>query len=433
MCPKNSDTEWRTEIAHEGHQGQVRTKQLLRAPVWFPGMDSQCDKFLSTFIACQANTPQTHPEPLKMTDLPEGPWDKVSVDFCGPMASGDFALVFYCQYARYPVVEFVGSTSEKATIPMFRRVFDTHGVPKEIKSDNGPPFNNHMFEEYTQEEGLKHRKVTPGWAEANGDVERFMQRIKKTARTAVLEGKPMRDEVHRGIRVYRATEHATTGASPNRLMFGRELRGKFPEVKGQSKHKDDARIRCRDREHKQKMKKYADKRRHTAVVKIKVGDTVLCNQERKKILTPLYVPDPMVVIGVKGSMVTTKNSTRIRTRNYADWKLLKNGCRESPPCDDSDVEPEVVTIDSPCEPPQGPEQSRADLGEDTVPADKSSELQQGHEQPGTNSDAGEYVSRQRAGQPEPDRNPERRHGSWDRPRRETRSTKDTIYEDFLCE
>ena len=88
-------------------------------------MDSQCKKFVSTCIACQSNTPQTHREPLKMTDLPEGPWDKVSVDFCGPMASGDLALVFYCQYARYPVVEFVGPTSEKATIPIVRRVFDT--------------------------------------------------------------------------------------------------------------------------------------------------------------------------------------------------------------------------------------------------------------------------------------------------------------------
>ena len=114
--------------------------------------------------------------------------------------------------------------------------------------------------------------------------------------------------MHRGIRAYRATEHATTGASPNKLMFGRELRGKLPQVKGQSKHKDDARIRCRDREQRQKMKKYADKRRHTAVKKIKVGDMVLCKQERKNSLTPLYDPDPMVVIGVKGSMVTAKNS-----------------------------------------------------------------------------------------------------------------------------
>ena len=190
-----------------------------------------------------------------MTDIPEGPWDKVSMDFCGLIASGDLALVFYCQYARYPVVEFMGSTSEKATILIFRRVFDTYGVPKEIKSDNGPPFNCYKFEEYTQEEGLKHQKVTPGWAEANGDVEGFMQRIKKTARTADLDGKPVRDEVHWGIRAYRATEHATTGASPTKLMFGRELRGKFPEVKGQSKHEEDARICCRDWEQKQKMKK----------------------------------------------------------------------------------------------------------------------------------------------------------------------------------
>ena len=162
------------EIAHEGHQGQVRTKQLLRADVWFPGMDSLCDKFVSMCIYCQFNTPDVHREPLKMTELPEGPWRKVSVDFCGPLANGDLALVFHCQYSRYPVVEFVGSTSEKATIPVFRRVFDTYGVPEVVKSDNGPPFNSHKFEEYAREAGFKHRKVTPGWPEANGDVERCM-------------------------------------------------------------------------------------------------------------------------------------------------------------------------------------------------------------------------------------------------------------------
>ena len=150
--------------------------------------------------------------------------------------------------------------------------------------------------------------MTPGWAEANCDVERFVQRIKKTARIASLEVKPVRNEVHRGIRAYRATEHATTGVSLNRLMFGRELRGKFPEVKGQPKHRDDTMIRCRDREQKQKMKQYAGKRRHTVVLKIKVGNKVLCSlckQERINNLTSLYDPDPMVVVGVKGSMITS--------------------------------------------------------------------------------------------------------------------------------
>ena len=110
--------------------------------------------------------------------------------------------------------------------------------------------------------------MTRGWTEANCDVERFMQRIKKITGIASLEVKPVRNEVHRGIRAFRATEHATTGVILNsRLMLGRELRQKFPEVKRQPKHRDDT-IRCRDREQKQKMKQYADKRRHTAVMKI---------------------------------------------------------------------------------------------------------------------------------------------------------------------
>ena len=55
-----------------------------------------------------------------------GPWRKVSVDFCGLLANGDLALVFHCQYSRYPVIEFVGSSGAKATIPVFKRVFDTY-------------------------------------------------------------------------------------------------------------------------------------------------------------------------------------------------------------------------------------------------------------------------------------------------------------------
>ena len=139
----------------------------------------------------------------------------------------------------------------------------------------------------------------------------------------------------------------------------------------------------------------------------------------------------MVVIGVKGSVITAKNSARIRTRNYADWKLLKNGCRESPRCDDSDsddaFEPDEVII-------EGPEQSLAGSSRDAVEADRSSESsRQGHEQPRANSDPAEYESRQRSGLPRSDRDTERRHAPSDRPRRKTRPTKDTKYKDFLCE
>ena len=92
------------KIAHEGHQGIVRTKQLLRAHVWFPGMDTMVEKHVRKCLACQSTTPCHTREPLQMTDLPRGPWKKVSVDFAGPLRN--MALVFWDQYARYPVVEF---------------------------------------------------------------------------------------------------------------------------------------------------------------------------------------------------------------------------------------------------------------------------------------------------------------------------------------
>ena len=138
-------------------------------------MDTMVEKHVGKCLACQYTTPCHTREHLQMTDLPRGPWKKVSVDFAGPLRNKDMALVFWDQYARYPVVEFTSSTSADYVIPLFTRVFNTYGIPEEIKSDNGPPFNGSKFANFAQEQGFRHRKVTPGWAEANGDVERFMQ------------------------------------------------------------------------------------------------------------------------------------------------------------------------------------------------------------------------------------------------------------------
>ena len=140
-------------IAHEGHQGIVRTKQLLRAHVWFPGMETMVEKHVGKCLACQSTTPCHTREPLQMTDLSRGPWKKVSVDFAGPLRNKDMALVFWDQYARYPVVEFTSSTSADYVITLFTRVFNTYGIPEEIKSDNGPPFNGLNFANFAQEQG----------------------------------------------------------------------------------------------------------------------------------------------------------------------------------------------------------------------------------------------------------------------------------------
>ena len=204
---------------------------------------------------------------------------------------------------------------------------------------------SHKFEEYAREElrvltsGSNSRMVRSHWQCSEVYAE---NQKTKTERIAAVQGRPLRDEVHRGIRAYRNTAHPTTGASPNKLTFGRELRGKLPETCRQpGENPDNTTVHKRDGEQTEKMKKYSDKSRHTTAMRIKVGDTVLCKQENNNSPTPLFHPVPMVVIWHQGRHDHCKKQPvriRIRIRNYADWKILKHGCRQSVTCDSSEDE-----------------------------------------------------------------------------------------------
>lgn len=69
------------QLAHESHQGVTKTKSLLREKEWFPDIDQRVEAMITNCIACQANTPVPHVEPLKMSELPEASWHNLSVDF----------------------------------------------------------------------------------------------------------------------------------------------------------------------------------------------------------------------------------------------------------------------------------------------------------------------------------------------------------------
>ena len=85
---------------------------------------------------------------------------------------------------RYPEVEFVYSTAIKPVRKKLKKVFATHGVPKTVQSDNGPPFNSEDFKEFAAEMGFTHKKITPQHPKAQGQVEGFNKLMNKTAAIA---------------------------------------------------------------------------------------------------------------------------------------------------------------------------------------------------------------------------------------------------------
>ena len=64
---------------------------------------------------------------------------QLGIDFCGPFPSGEYLLVVTDEYSRFPEVEIIKSLQGKTVIPKLDKILATHGIPVEIKSDNGPP------------------------------------------------------------------------------------------------------------------------------------------------------------------------------------------------------------------------------------------------------------------------------------------------------
>ncbi|KAL7851862.1 hypothetical protein SRHO_G00176470 [Serrasalmus rhombeus] len=55
------------QLAHEGHQGIVKTKTLLRSMVWFLNMDQKAELMVKNCLACQANTTDGAPTNVRTT------------------------------------------------------------------------------------------------------------------------------------------------------------------------------------------------------------------------------------------------------------------------------------------------------------------------------------------------------------------------------
>lgn len=104
------------DIAHEGHQGAVKCKQLLTAKVWFTQLDKMVDTKIKTCLACQTTLYVPTRDPLKPTKLPDRPWQCIDMAFWGPLPNGEYLLVMSDKYTTYPVVEFTNSTRARTVI-----------------------------------------------------------------------------------------------------------------------------------------------------------------------------------------------------------------------------------------------------------------------------------------------------------------------------
>ena len=150
-------------LAHEGHLGIVGTKKKLRSKVWWPGMEKDAEKHCKTCYGCQLVSRSSPPEPIRSTALPTGPWRDLAIDLLGPLPTGESILVVVDYYSSYYEIDIMRSTVASKVISSLQEIFERHGLPESLTSDNGPQFVATEFTEYMEQQEIRHHRVTAKW------------------------------------------------------------------------------------------------------------------------------------------------------------------------------------------------------------------------------------------------------------------------------
>ncbi|XP_048853517.1 uncharacterized protein K02A2.6-like isoform X1 [Brienomyrus brachyistius] len=277
-------------LAHESHQGIVRTKQRLRDLYWWPKMDSQVQSCIASCILCQANdkTASTHPAPLQPVPLPDGPWKKLGLDIVGPfdtaVAACRYAITLTDYYSKWPEVAFSHTATTEDVIHFLTSIFCRHGNPENIVTDNGPQFTSAAFASFLHTYGISHSRTSVYYPAANGAVERFHRALRSCIQTAIQQSQPWNETVMNWLQVYRATPHAATSTSPYELLYGRKMRTKLDILPLPSAMSPlDVSARRAVQRHQNNMQHYTDAKRGACMPSFRPG-------ERVRIRKPHHVP-----------------------------------------------------------------------------------------------------------------------------------------------
>ena len=92
--------------AHKGQQGIVKTKQALRAKVWWPKVEKDAKDYVQRCHACQCLAQADPPAPIKFNQMPSKPWERLHRDFLGPYTnSAETLLGVTDACSKFPEVE----------------------------------------------------------------------------------------------------------------------------------------------------------------------------------------------------------------------------------------------------------------------------------------------------------------------------------------
>ena len=212
------------------HLGQRKTFGKIRRSFYWIG----CRNDVANWVRCCENCAKRKmPIPKKHSALQPSlvgaPFERIAMDILGPLPrsrrGNRYILVimdYFTKWAEaFPLRNQEAETVARVLVEQF---ICRYGVPISLHTDQGSNFESNLFQNVCKLLGINKTRTTAYHPQSDGLVERFNRTLQTMLSMYVCDDQSDWDtHIPYVMMSYRASEQETTGVSPNRMMFGREV------------------------------------------------------------------------------------------------------------------------------------------------------------------------------------------------------------------
>ena len=276
IIPKSMQKNVIEQIHQKSHLGINKCISRAKDVIYWQGMAAQIKDIVSQCAICNEFKSAQAKEPMIPHEIPSKPWEICATDLFE--LDKDTYIVLACYYSKFFEVKKIASSSSKSVINVLKENFSRWGIPKILKSDNGPAFASEQFKEFAENYGFEHVTSSPRYSQSMGFIEKYVQICKNVLKKA----KKSNSDPYLAILEYRNTPIEGINLSPSQLLMGRRTRTQLPVNDSLLKpqYHDGANVQnaLNERQH---IQKYYYDRGAKSLPQLNPGDQIRVRNENK--------------------------------------------------------------------------------------------------------------------------------------------------------
>ena len=211
------------------HLGRKRTTDLISKKMFWYQMADNIKFWVQVCDVCQRRKRPGQTPRAPMREYMSGYCnERVQMDLCGPVKESyyknKYLLVITDRFSKFTKAFPIPDKEKKTVAERFvsKWIYE-YGEPEQVHTDQGGEFEADLMKHLCILYDIKKTRTSPFHPQGNAQVERYNQTIATMLNTLSDDYEDWDMKIPLAVSSYNATINATTGFTPNKLWFGREL------------------------------------------------------------------------------------------------------------------------------------------------------------------------------------------------------------------